>query len=281
MKHFYHLNVFVLLLTGLLSSACSSINGYPLKPSAPDAAYTSFNKMAREKHATTVANPDLDDVKNALSDLFSETGTKEKNKSNQQWATNEITVTGGFAAALGNLAKKTALMNTGLLLAMTGLTVDQFYGAGTTIDTHLKADEVFSCMLTELDPLTEDMRSKGALSSKDGNVAANNAVDDVIRKVNEALFLYRKAILKQTTTVSKDDFSRFAKAYSDKQIATQQATGDAASAVATAQSMVQAAGQQVAPKALAVKSLDDANNDLYAAKFIPLQTSLEACIKKF
>lgn len=247
-------------------SGCSAITD-SLRPMPPEIAFKSFRDTLKNKTS-------LDSVKKELNDLFTETAQLEKSKSKQSWVGSEITLTGGVAATVGQVASKTGLLNTGLVLALLGLTSDQFYSPKETLRTHLAADQMFICMLEHLDPLSEDLRLQ---VKNTGNKEAATAVDDSISKINQALYLYRKKLLTQEPQVSsRDDFNNFIDRYSQKKAEADAKSVSALQKIAsikTANGVLEISAQK--------KAISDAELELATAKFIALSTGLEKCVKGF
>ncbi len=284
---------FALWLTG-----CSA-----LRPTPPAAASTSFRVSVEKQSGTKTLT--LDHVKGTFGTLFVETREKSTTKDSQQWFNAETTSVGGLAAVLGQIASKTGLLNTGLGLTMGSLALKGLYDPGKTEETHLAAEEMFVCMQRELGPISEELRIK-AMTTEKGGAQAATAIDDVIARIDEAIFSYRKAILTQTSAApSKDDFSRFAREYAKKEDEATQQTKEAtdqlreaqkqhvvalatkeravvAFQAATTDSTKKDAATAAEQNVLRLQSLiDDAAAKAAGAKFISLSTNLEACAKQF
>lgn len=278
-----------------------------LRPALPDTTAASFRTSVETQSGTKTFT--LDHVKATFGTLFVDTRSKSAQKDSQQWFNAETTSVGGFAAVLGQIASKTGLLNTGLGLTMGSLALKGLYDPGKTEETHLAAEEMFVCMQRELGPVNEELRVK-ALRSKNGNAQANTVVDDVIARIDEAIFSYRKAVLTQTTTApSKDDFSRFAREYAAKEneagkqalaastekrniLVTRDAIALAHAQALRAAEAISASDAKITATATAnelqrsrLSELDgkvaDAEADAAGAKFISLSTNLEACAKQF
>lgn len=274
-----------------------------LRPTPPASASTSFRATVEKQSGTKTLT--LDHVKETFGTLFIETREKSSTKDSQQWFNAETTSVGGLAAVLGQIASKTGLLNTGLGLTMGSLALKGLYDPEKTEETHLAAEEMFVCMQRELGPISEQLRIK-AMSTENGGAQAATAIDDVIARIDEAIFSYRKAVLTQTSAApSKDDFSRFAREYAKKEEAATQQTKDATDQLREAQKQrvvalatqdraalaLQGAATDNTKKAAAAAAaqevlrlqvlIDDAAAKAAGAKFISLSTNLEACAKQF
>jgi hypothetical protein len=321
-KHATAMAVRTLAFAVLLCALATLTGCGSLRPAVPDAANTAFRTSVQAAHPAAVVpdNLTLDDVKKAFSTLFVETRELSLKKHQQQWTYAEITAAGGFLAVAGQLADKTGLLNTGLGISMLGLSTSQFYDPGKTKGNHLAAEEMFVCMNTELGRVSEAKRVLGMASEEQEAVAAaTNAVDDVIGKVDEAIFAYRKKVLTQSSSSpSRADFARFAKEFTDteekvtqqeKESATQRS--GAMLSLLTQQRLVRAAETRLKDpsakglletdpkkKALntavanaevqlaqaqreAVSEIAAADAKSAGAKFLSLQISLEKCIQDF
>lgn len=289
-------------------TGCSAIPyGNKLKPTVPEAARTSFVISVKKQAGT--GTPTLDHVKDAFDSLFADVRTESDFKDRQDWSLKEAAAIGGGGAALGHLASQTGLLNTGLALAMVGLSVDSFYKPATTKATHLKAEDMFQCLQKELFFVSEDDRSLAIQAATDSEKAVT-AVRDSINQVDSAITRYRLAILSQGPSMpSKDDFARFAKQYANdttkandltvkfaplvhgettsldvaealvtatENIAATENLTDAAKAVNKAELEKFKAGRDAAKKRLILAQAGAA-----AAKFVPLAANLEACVKNF
>lgn len=278
-------------------SGCSA-----LRPTPPASASTSFRASVEKQSGTKTLT--LDHVKETFGTLFVETREKSSTKDSQQWFNAETTSVGGLAAVLGQIASKTGLLNTGLGLTMGSLALKSLYNPEKTEETHLAAEEMFVCMQRELGPVSEQLRTK-AMATEKGGAQATTAIDDVIARIDEAIFSYRKAVLTQTSAApSKDDFSRFAREYAKKEEEAIQQTKDATDQLRDAQRQRVAALATQERAAVALRGansesarkdavaaaqevlrlqtlIDDAAAKAAGAKFISLSTNLEACTKQF
>lgn len=295
----FHSRTFSLALVVIATIALSGCSAFPfgekLKPTVPEAARTSFVSSVNKKAGQNTAT--LDHVKQAFEDLYAGVRTESNTKDKQDWSYKETAATGGGAAALGHLASKTGLLNTGLAMAMVGLSVDSFYKPAATEATHLKAEDMFQCLHKELFFVSEADRKLAATATTGGADKASTAIRDSVDQVDSAITRYRFAILSQGASVpTKDDFARFAKQYGDDAAKADKATAAAASLVATKSQSQQDAKAEVdsghnlsaGARSEGQKKLMKAENELKqaqaseaAAKFIPLATNLEACVKKF
>lgn len=274
-----------------------------LRPVPPATTATSFRSSIESQ---TKERPiTLDHTKATFGTLFIGTRDKSNQKNGQQWAYTEGAALGGFAAVLGQLASKTGLLNTGLGLTMGSLALQGLYDPAKTEETHLSAEEMFVCMQRELGPVSEELRLK-ALKAEKGSAQATTTVDDVIARVDEAIFLYRKAILTQASTApTKDDYARFAREYAQKEAEAIKQTNDASDekrialrgqdAALKLQREAQAAlkvnlNDQAATGRQSAATLEiqriqlmieDAEIKAAGAKFISLSTNLEICTKQF
>lgn len=304
MKHEFHARLAraAIIVTALAClAACGS-----LRPVPPPGTGTSFRTSVEAVDPKTPAprtDLTLDEVKSAFGTLFVSTRKVSSQKLAQQWTYAEIATLGGFLAVAGQLADKTGLLNTGLGLAMTGLSFSQFYDPGKTKEVHLAAEGMFVCMNGELGRVNEATRLM-ALKSSDakGAAAAQSAVDDVIGKIDEAIFAYRKKVMNQASTApTKADFARFAKEYVEtdeqaKKLEENAATKRSLALVnkerqvalrAKANTMADGTEKrnllaQADPQiARADQEVAEADALAAGAKFIPLQPKLEKCLQDF
>lgn len=294
-------------------AACGS-----LRPVPPEETNTSFRSRVETSPPAPVAwtAVNLDDVKVGFSSLFVSTRLQSSRKLAQQWTYTEIASVAGFLALVGQMADRTGLLNTGIGIGAAGLAAGQLYDPGQTKDTHLAAEEMFVCMNAELGRVNEAIRQLALRSSDEkGAAAAQTAVDDVIARIDEAIFAYRKKVMTQASAApTKADFGRFAKEYAkqgeeaeqkEEKSASDKATAlvdldqqevvlnnakanrdsPAVAALAANEPRRMEAAKQVqlaeARMAQIIRKVRQADAMAAAAKFIPLQTRLEKCLQDF
>lgn len=281
-------------------AACGS-----LRPVPPKETRTSFRTTveASQPAAPVRADVTLDDVKAAFGSLFASTRKTSSQKLAQQWTYTEIATAAGFMALVGQVVGKPDVLNWALGIGSAGLAASQLYDPGRTKDTHLAAEEMFVCMNAELGRVNEATR-KLALRSSDGKgaAAAQTAIDDVIARIDEAVFAYRKKVMTQASAApTKADFGRFAKEYAKQEEEAEQKQEESASdkaaalvdldqqevvlnnAKANRDSPAMAKQVQLAEARMAqiAREIRQADAMAAAAKFIPLQTRLEKCVQDF
>lgn len=292
------------ILVAMALSGCSS---FPfsdnLKPNVPPAARTSF--VSAVKTAAGENPVTLDIVKASFDSLYAGVRAESDSKDKQDWSYKEATATGGGAAALGQLASKAGLLNTGLAVAMVGLSMDSFYKPATTKATHLKAEDMFQCLQKEFFFVSEADRKIAVGATTGGADKAATAIRDSIEQVDSAITRYRLAVLAQGPSMpTNDDFSRFAKQYAKDAVQAEQVTTNSANQLAQATKVHGFALAKAGTKTLqktegvvaktdlemktdldsleqAAAALRQAEANAAGAKFIALATNLEACVKKF
>lgn len=291
----------------LVATALSGCSSFPLsdnlKPNVPAAARTSFVSAVKTAAGTNAVT--LDTVKESFDSLYASVRFEADNKDKQDWSYKEATATGGGAAALGQLASKAGLLNTGLVVAMVGLSMDSFYKPATTKATHLKAEDMFQCLQKEFFFVSEVDRKLAISATTGGAEKAATAIRDSIEQVDSGITRYRLAILAQDPSMPTNvDFSRFAKQYAKDAVQAEQVTTNSANQLAQAtkthgaalanirvqtvqkpQGMVEKTDlERQADSAFleqAAAALSQAEANAAGAKFIALSTNLEACVKKF
>lgn len=286
----------------IASSGCSSFpNSDNLKPNVPNAARTSF--VSAVKTAAGGNTVTLDMVKESFDSLYASVRSEADIKDKQDWSYKEATATGGGAAALGQLASKAGLLNTGLAVAMVGLSMDSFYKPATTKATHLKAEDMFQCLQKEFFYVSEADRKLALAATTGGADKAASAIRDSIEQVDSAVTRYRLAVFAQAPAVPTNaDFSRFSKQFAKDAAQTEQATTTSANQLAQATRAHEVALANLKNSTLqklqgagrtnlemqterdflqAEAALRQAEANAAGAKFIALATNLEACVKKF
>lgn len=188
---------------------------------------------------------------------------------------------------------------------MVGLSMDSFYKPATTKATHLKAEDMFQCLQKEFFFVSEADRLIAIGATEGGADKAATAIRDSIEQVDSAITRYRLAVLAQGPSMpTNDDFSRFAKQYAKDAVQAEHAATNSANLLAQATNAHELAltkvktektqtGGAVVKKtdaelkteldalAQANAALKQAQANAAGAKFIPLATNLEACVKKF
>lgn len=131
--------------------------------------------------------------------------------SGQDWGQKEVALAGGLLGAAGQLASKTALLNTGLGVGTLALAVNAFYQPREYMKHHLSALAEFNCLTRTAVPLSDE-KMKIALDVGDDEqrkdvLAAPRVLNE---SIDDALIRYTRTILElQPGKSSPADIQRF------------------------------------------------------------------------
>lgn len=198
------LAILLLLLVGC--------NTFP--PYVPKQAQSSFAKLVREASASRDPSQwSIENVDVALTRLKTIIQDAGNEKHEQEWDYGSASTGGGLAAAIGQLASKTGLLNSGLFVLLGGQTMDKLYAPATTKLLHVKMVDMLICMEERLHTISQHTidQAKQDTGSLDNDPSLGyTAVGMIIQEIDQGLAIYRQSILKEgVNTVSKSDFMRF------------------------------------------------------------------------
>lgn len=245
-----------LLLAGLacaLIQGCASGPGQSLRPTAPPSAIQSANALAaslRPQASTSPAN--LDELKAVVQVLRNDIVSAAEAKNKQSWNAGLATLVGGSMATIGSVSSRPGLMNSGFLLALLGLSGEQFYKPANTIEIHLDADSKLQCIGDLTFDVSEADRLLAVKGDAPGSEDAQKAVETLNQAINSSMLIYRRSLLGiRPGTPSRDEILGFLKRYAEPP----------------------PVGTKGIPTQEELKQIQAAK------KFIGLTTSLQACVK--
>lgn len=242
----------ILLACGLMQG-CGSMQ-QSLMPSAPERAVKTAKEAAlalRDKKSEAALS--LDEMKAVTDALRADIMAAAEQKNQQSWNSGLAALLGGTMATVGSVTARTGLTNTGIALALLGLSTDQFYKPANAIDIHLDADSKLMCIADATNDLNETNRLLAAGTEFSGADEAAKAVQTLEGTINAAMLSYRRSLLGiRPGTPTREDILAMIKRFQ----------ADAASG---AKGGVPGSGEE--QKAAA------------AQKYVGLSTILQACIK--
>ncbi|MYM97583.1 hypothetical protein [Duganella vulcania] len=251
-----HARKFIL---GLL--ACGLLQGcgvlqQPLMPSAPERAVKTAKEAALALRRQDDKRPlGLDDMKAVTAALRGDIIAAAEQKNLQSWNSGLTTLLGGTMATVGSVTARTGLTNTGIALALLGLSSDQFYKPANAIDIHLDADSKLMCIADATSDLNETNRQLATGSGFTGADEAEKAVETLEGTINSAMLSYRRSLLGlRPGTPTRDDILGMIKRF-------------------------QADATSGAKGGLPDNSDEQKAKAAAAQKYVGLSTVLQACIK--
>lgn len=227
-----------------------------LRPVAPPNAVKSANALAVSLRPQAKPDPaNFDELKEVVRLLRSDIVAAAEQKNSQSWNNGLATLVGGTMATIGSVGKRTGLTNSGILLALLGLSSDQFYKPANTINVHLDADSKLLCIEDATFDLSEVDRVLATDTEFPGSEEAGKAVATLNGAINGVMLTYRRSLLGiRPGSPTREEIIGFMKRF-----AADEAANDA--------------GTKEIPPA------EQAKQVAAAKKFIGLTTSLQACVK--
>lgn len=153
----------------------------------------------------------IDNSKKFLRDQQRRVAGAAIDASGQDWSQKEVALVGGLLAAAGQLASKTALLNTGLGVGTIALAANAFYQPREYTKHNLSALAEFNCLTRTAVQLSDEKRETalgvGDEEQRKDVLAAPRVLNE---SIDDALIRYTRAILElQPGKSSPADIQRF------------------------------------------------------------------------
>jgi hypothetical protein len=186
--------IILMLVCGLIQG-CGSMQ-QSLMPTAPENTTKTANEVALAlRRPASITALSLDDLKAVTAVLRGDIVTAAEQKNQQSWNSGLATLLGGTMATIGSVSSRTGLTNTGIALALLGLSTDQFYKPANAIDIHLDADSKLMCIADATYDLSETNRLVAAGTIYAGADEAARAVKTLAGTIDAAMLSYRRSLL--------------------------------------------------------------------------------------
>lgn len=203
----------LLALSALGVSGCAVLNS--VDNLAPIPSQNELAPFAGRLIVPGARNPKLSVFKSELGKFIGEYHAYAIARRKLEWDSTGMTTYGGLAAVLGGLADRTGLLNTGAVLAGTGLAISSRYHFNQQSQVYFTAVKKLSCINSKVqsipDTLVED-----AMSSDDKNAAdiAKQAVTQLAGSVDAVRIEATNAMLGIAPgTPSRDELLAMFKSY--------------------------------------------------------------------